>query len=194
MPDIWNVEWPNINANRKYPLAQDATLIDISGDFELPTDLIVDFVLPVRASTAPALDPTLFHVAQVGIFSAGVVISFAYDEEVFATVNIPTVGFAQYSTYVVTCSGAFSDSRGWVTIGNIVNTLLSAGAFTFDADGGRLHPMTIRPDLRAVTSLIVVDAAGESQPATGDIEFVAGTNCKLKVEKKEDFVAEGRLY
>ena len=196
MPDIWNVEWPNINANRKYPLAEDATMLDTTGDFELPNDLIVDFILPVHAAVTPDIDPTLFHVAQIGVFSAGVVISFAYNGEIFSTVNVPSSGFEKYSTYSVIGSGAFSDSRGWVTIGDLEDTMASAGAFTFNVNGGRMHPMTIRPDLRAVTSIVVVDAAGEARPVTGDIEFIAGVNFKFRVEKKEDFPSEypPRLY
>lgn len=192
MPEnaVWNVEWPNVNASRKYPLAIDASMTDVNGDFVLPNDLIVDFVLPVHTALDPEVDPTKFHVAQVGVFSAGVVISFGYDGEIFGTVNIPSSGFEKYSTYVVTGAGMMLDSRGWVTIGDLTDTLASAGAWTFDVDGGRLHPMTIRPDLRAVTSIVVVDAAGESTPVVGDIEFVAGNNFKFRVEKKEDFPDE----
>lgn len=192
MPEnaIWNVEWPNVNASRKYPLAQDATMLDMSGDFVLPNDLIVDFIMPVHASLDPDVDPTLFHVAQVGIFSAGIVLSFAYDGEIFGTVNVPLSGFTKYSTYVVTGTGMMLDSRGWVTIGDIVDTLSNAGAWSFNVDGGRIHPMCIRPDLRAVTSIVVVDAAGEARPVTGDIAFLAGTNFQFRVEKKEDFPGE----
>jgi len=192
MPEnaIWNVEWPNANASRKYPLAQDATMIDLSGDFVLPNDLIVDFIMPVHASLSPDVDPTLFHVAQIGVFSAGVVISFGYDGEIFATVNVPLAGFTKYSTYVVTGTGMMLDSRGWITVGDLTTTLSSAGAWSFDTDGGRIHPMCIRPDLRAVTSIVVIDAAGESRPVTGDIAFLAGSNFQFRVEKKEDFPGE----
>jgi hypothetical protein len=192
MPEnaLWNVEWPNVNASRKYPLAQNATMQDVSVDFVLPNDLIVDFILPVHASLDPDIDPTLFHVAQIGVFSAGVVISFGYDGEVFATVNVPSNGFSKYSTYVVTGTGQFLDSRGWVTIGGIEDTLRSAGAWSFNVAGGRIHPMCIRPDLRAVTSIVVIDSAGESRPVVGDIAFMAGSNFQFRVEKKEDYPDE----
>lgn len=189
-PGIWNVEWPNVNAGRKYPLALDATLKDATGTFSLPNELVVDFVLPVHISTVPTTDPTLFHISQLGVFSAGVVISFAYDGETFATVNVPTDGFVPYSTFPVIGTGAFFDSRGWVTVGQIGDTLNSPGAWTFDADGTRFLPVTIRPDIRAVTSLSVIDSGGVSTPISGDIAFFAGSNFKFTVELAEDFPLE----
>ena len=189
MADVatWNVEWPNVNASRKYPLAESATMQDTSGSFTLPNNLIVDFVLSVNVDKEPALDPALFHVGQVAVFSAGVVLGFAYNNEVFATVNVPVVDFTKYSTYRVSGVGLFPESSGFVTIGSLEETLRSGGAWTFDVDGGRLHPMTLRPGLRGVTSLVVVDAVGESAPMSGDIAFVAGPNFQFRVERKEDF-------
>ena len=53
---FWNVEWPNVNAQRKYPFSQEASLA--SDDFIIPNDLIVDLVLPVNTAGTPTLDPT----------------------------------------------------------------------------------------------------------------------------------------
>ena len=193
---IWNVEWPNVNSQRKFPLAQDATLVDASGSFELPADLIVDFVFPVHVATTPTVDPTLFHVSQVAIFGTGVILSFAYNGAVFSTVNIPTTGFEPYSTYPVLGADAFFDSRGWITIGKLENTLKSAGAFEFDLAGGRLLPTTIRPDIRSVTSITVSDVNGTGVPLTGDIALFAGDNFRFRVERKEDFPprTKDRIY
>ena len=187
---IWNVEWPNVNAQRKHPLAQDATLKDTTGTFEMPTDLIVDFVFPIHVATTPTIDPTLFHVSQVGIFGSGVVLSFAYNGETFATVSISSTGFVPYSTYPVIGANAFFDSRGWITIGKLENAFKSAGAFDFDLAGGRIHPGAIRPDIRAVTSITVADSNGTSDPITGDISLRSGTNFRFRVERKEDFPSE----
>lgn len=189
---LWNVEWPNVNASRKYPLSLDATLRDSSGSFQLPTDLVVDLVIPVHTSMTPAVDFTKFHVSQVGIFSAGVVISFAYDGTVFATVNVAESTFEPYSTYAINGTGEFSDSTGWVTIGGLEDTLKSAGAWSFDVNGARLHPTTIRPDIRNVTSLVVIDDTGESRALSGDIVLTAGNNFKLRVELKEDYADRTR--
>lgn len=176
--EIWNVEWPNCNSQRKYPFAQDASLL--SGDFRLPDDLIVDMVLPVNVSAAP--DPTLFHLKQVGVFGAGITVSFAYADSVFATLSIPASGFVPYTTYALQGTGPLYDSRGWVTIGNIAATMSFPGAYTFDGDTGRLLPTVIWPRMQAVASITIVNGQDVGTPLTGDITLEAGRNFRLRVD------------
>jgi len=176
--EIWNAEWPNVNAQRKYPFAQSASLI--SGDLELPDDLIVDFVLPVNVSAAP--DPTLFHLSQVGVFGGGVTISFAYDGAVFATVSVAANGFQPYTTLAVQGAAPFSDSKGWVTIGQLASTLSNPGSYNFDVSTGRLLPTVIRPRLRTVASMSIVNGTDVGPALTGDIALVAGRNFRLRVD------------
>ena len=176
--EIWNTEWPNVNAQRKYPFAQDASLI--AGDFELPDDLIVDFVLPVNVSAAP--DPALFHLKQVGVFGSGVTLSFAYNDYVFATVSLSVASFQPYSTYAVQGAGLFSDTKGWITIGQLDSILRTPGAYNFDVSTGRLLPTTIRPRLRTVSSMSIVNGTDVGPALTGDISLVAGRNFRLRVD------------
>jgi hypothetical protein len=176
--EIWNAEWPNVNAQRKYPFAQDATLT--VGDFVLPNDLVVDLVLPVNVSAAP--DPTLFHLKQLGVFSSGIVLSFAYNDSVFSTINIVTSGFTPYSTYAVQGSGVFFDSKGWVTIGQVSEVLKYPGAYTFSLQAGRLLPSVIRPRLRTISSLSIVNGSDVGPALTGDIALVAGRNFRFRVD------------
>lgn len=182
--EIWNAEWPNVNSQRKYPFAQDASLA--LGNFSLQNDLIVDFVLPVNVSAAP--DPTLFHLKQLGVFSAGVVLSFAYNEVIFATVNVSLNGFQPYSTYVIQGAGQFSDSKGWITIGDLEATMRYPGAYSFDVSSGRLLPSVIRPRLRTVSSLSIVNGEDVGTPLTGDIALVAGRNFRFRVDGNTIFM------
>jgi len=179
MPELWNVEWPNINTQRKYPLAEGTTPVD--GSFILPDDLIADLVFSVNVGLTPALDPSLFHIAQVGVFSGGVTISFAYNETIFATVSVPLATFSEYSVYQIVGTGEFFDTQGWVTIGQIDSIVKYPGAWTFTVDTGRLNPAVIRPNLRAVTSLSVETPDGQSAPFTGDIVLSAGSNIRFRV-------------
>jgi hypothetical protein len=176
--EIWNAEWPNVNSQRKYPFAQEASLT--VGDFRLPDDLVVDLVLPVNVSAAPT--PALFHLKQLGVFSSGIVLSFAYDETVFATVNVVTTGFVPYTTYPIYGSGAFADTKGWITIGQVASALEFPGAYSFTSESGRLLPTVIRPRLRTVSSLTVVNGEDVGQSLTGDISLVAGRNFRLRVD------------
>lgn len=176
--EIWNAEWPNINSQRKYPFAQNAALT--SGDFELPNDLIVDFVLPVNVSAAP--DPTAFHLKQLGVFGSGIILSFAYDGTVFSTVNVAAAGFIPYTTYPVLGVSPFADSKGWITIGQLSSILKHPGAYSFDVSTGRLLSSVIRPRLRTVASLSIVNGEDVGAPLTGDIVLVAGRNFRLRVD------------
>jgi hypothetical protein len=176
--EIWNVEWPNVNAQRKYPFAQSASLS--VGDFQLPNSLIVDFVLAVNVSAAP--DPGLFHLKQLGVFGSGIVMSFAYNDTVFATVNVVTSSFVPYNTVALQGTGAFADARGWVTIGQVSEVMQYPGAYTFPLDAGRLLPTVIRPRLSAVSSLSVVNGTDVSPALTGDIALIAGRNIRFRVD------------
>lgn len=177
--EIWNVEWPNVNSQRAFPLMEGQSLQD--GEFTLPNDLLVDLTLSVNISQTPVIDLSKFHLAQVGIFSSGVVLSFAYDGSVFATVNIPIISFAEYSSYVIQGIAPFFDSYGWVTIGKIATALKTPGAWNFTADTARLAPTTLRPSLRAFSSINVVNNTDRSPPLQGDVLFEAGRNFRFRV-------------
>lgn len=176
--EIWNAEWPNVNAQRKYPFAQDASLT--ADGFELHNDLIVDFVLPVNVTAAP--DPSLFHLKQLGVFGNGVTMTFAYDGTVFATLSVASADFQPYTTYALQGSGSFSDSKGWITIGQLAATLQNPGSYNFTSSTGRLLPTVIRPRLRTVASMAIVNGSDVGNPLTGDIALVAGRNFRLRVD------------
>lgn len=180
MSKVWNVEWPNVNTQRKYPFAEGQSLAD--GDFVLPDDLIVDMVLPVNIGMLPAIDPTLFHLVQLGVFSSGLTITLGYDGAIFSTVNIPKAGFTEYSTYAINGSSAFFDTRGWITIGQLDTIEQFAGVWNFTADTAKILPTIIRPNIRSVTSLQIVNGTDRSSPYTGDIILKAGSNMRLRVD------------
>lgn len=175
--EIWNVEWPNVNAQRKYPFSQSASLA--SGDFTLPDDLLVDFSLPVNVAVAS--NPTLFHLKQLSVFGTGVLFSFAYNNTVFATVSVSASGFTEYATYVIQGTGILSDSKGWLTIGSLATILKYPGSYVFTTTTGRLLPTVIKPRLATVSSLSVVNGESVSVPISGDISLIAGNNVRLRV-------------
>jgi hypothetical protein len=181
MPDrLWNIEWPNVNTQRKYPLMEGQSARD--GDFVLPDDLIVDLSLAVNIGLSPTLDPTLFHVSQVGVFSSGITISLAYNGVVFSTVSVPLAGFTEYSSYPVVGVVPFFDSRGWITIGKLSSVLKFPGAWNFTIDTARFVPSCIRPNLRSLTSVRVVNGTDYSEAMSGDITLVAGQNFRFRVD------------
>lgn len=183
----WNASWLTLNSQRRYPLAVDATAVDTTGSFTLPDDFLVELELPVHAGTD--VDPSRFFVRNVGAFASGysVVIGYQPIDTDLAAIDvasavIPTSGFSRNRVYMLGGIEPFDDSLGKVVVGNLdAVSMQPAGFWTFDLEGGRLDPDAIRLMLRGVSSLIVVDGTQNSVRLQGDVELIAGTNCRIDV-------------
>lgn len=180
---LWNIDWLNANSQRNFPLSDVATRKDASGDFTLPNDFLVDLVWPVQADVT--IDPSLFHVAAVGIFGGGVTLALGYNGTVIGNVSIPSAGFAPFNSYYIAGTGNFFDSVGKVVIGSLTAIMQNSGAYTFTLSGGRLEPSVIRPDLRGVSALYVKNIDEVSDAIQGDIILEAGTNFKVEMMPAE---------
>jgi len=180
---IWNIEWLNQNAQRGYPLSEEATRRDVSGTFVLPTDLIVDLVWPVQAASTIQTDR--FYVSSVAVFGTGITISLGYwpdtaiEGTAIGSVSVATATHQRNQSYFISGIGDFFDSIGKITIGDLANTLQTGGLFQFDLEGGRIEPTVVRPNLRGVSALILVNGQDRSDPIVGDVELVAGRNIRL---------------
>lgn len=185
MPEsIWNVEWPNVNSQRAYPLAESQDRK--SGGFQIPNDFIVDMVLPVNAGILPTLNVSGFHIAQIGVFGTGIVISIAYQGTIFSTINVPSDGFQDNSTFSILGVNPFFDTQGWITIGQLDTILNFPGAFNFTQDTAKILPTVIRPNLRSVVSISVQNGEDISSAITGDLILQAGQNIQLKLTTEGD--------
>jgi len=178
--NTWNAEWLNENTQRKYPLHEAASAKDTSGGFTLPDNFIVDMAIGVNATITT--NPELFYISQVGVFSGGITVSFAYNGVVFSTVNITVSTFTKYSTYRINGTGDYEAIRGWVTIGEIDEILKYGGAWSFDAAGAMLTLRAIVPDIKSIASITVVNGSEESTPLTGAITLRAGQNMTFAVD------------
>lgn len=176
---VWNVDWLNANSQRKYPLSEDATLVDTSNSFTLPNDFIVDMILPVHADNT--VDPTLFHVAAVSIFGTGVSLALGYNGTIIGSVAIDGGTFTPNQTYVINCTGLFYDTVGKIVIGSLNTVFQSAGAFSFTVAQARLVPTVVKPDIRGVNSIQVNSNGNLSAPLQDDFVFQAGTNMLINV-------------
>lgn len=176
---VWNVDWLNANSQRRYPLSEDATLVDTSRSFTIPNDFIVDMILPVHADDS--VDPTLFHVAAINIFGTGATVALGYNGTIIGSIAIDEASFTQNQTYVVNCTGLFFDSIGKIVIGSLDTVFQSAGAFAFGVADARLVPTVVKPDIRGVNEIYVSTNGVLSAPLSGDFVFEAGTNMLINV-------------
>lgn len=180
---IWNVEWLNQNSQRNYPISEGASRKDTTGTFELPLDLVVDLVWPVHASADIQTDR--FYIHSLTVFGESITITLGYhivgqpEGNPIGSVSVAQATHQVNQSYFISGIGDFFDSVGKITIGKLENTLSSGGLYSFDLDGARLEPTVIRPNLRGVSGVILVNGDDQSDTLFGDIEFVAGTNVRL---------------
>jgi len=183
MAEYWGIEWSNANSLRAYPLTDDASRTDTSGDFTLPDDFLVGIYLPVHAGLD--IQPALFFVRTVTVFGAGYTILIAYndgtdDPPIVATATIPKATHTEGKEYTLPGVGDFEESVGKIAIGRTESIdELPAGEYTFEFEAGKLDPDCIRPMLRGVSSLRIVNGSETSEKIFGDVELAAGNNIRL---------------
>lgn len=177
---VWMVDWLNANSQRKYPLHDEATGRDISGSFQLPDDLLVDCILPVHPD--PSVDPSKFHLHSVTVFSTGVTVGLGYDGTAIGSVTVDRATFARNKTAVFQCTGDFFDTVAKLVIGSLDSVLSYAGSFEFGLDGGRLSPTVVKPDIRGMNALYLLNGEELSDPIQDDIVFEAGRNALLVLD------------
>lgn len=188
MPSNWNLQWLNHNSQRSYPIVDWASGEDTSGSIKIPDSFILSFYLPVHAGLV--VQPEKFFIKALSIYPNGFSITIGYDNggtnPVVATVNIDANQHSEYTPYTVAGSGDFTDSIGHIVIGNLDEmNELPAGYYTFAPAATYLEIDTIRPMIRGISSLVIVNGTDRSDPIYGDVELVAGNNMRLVVNQVE---------
>lgn len=184
-PGIWNLGWLNANEQRNYPLSDDASCVDVTGAFTLPTSFLVALYVPVHAGLA--VDPVHFYVSRVTVLGTGYGVAISYDDgtaspPVAASAVIARSGLAEFAAFDLPGVGDFADTLGKLVIGSTVDVdLQPPGEYFFTPAGGLLDTDAIRPIIRGVSSISVVNGQDASPALRGDIRLVAGDNIALSV-------------
>jgi len=176
---MWNVDWLNGNAARKYPLHEGAELWDTTHSFRIPDDFLVDLIWPTHPDVL--IDPTKFHVAGIAIFGSGVVLTLGYNGTPIGSTIIATSGFVHNSTYLIQGTGEFFDSVGKVVIGSLDNLISNAGAFIFGPTDAPLETTTVKPALRNVAALYLQNGPEISDAIQGDVVLRSGRNMQIRI-------------
>lgn len=181
---LWNLEWLNHNSQRAYPLTEAATKLDTSGSFKIPDGLLLALYFPVHAGIA--VEPEKFYVKNVTVFATGVNVTIGYDDgstyPTVASAAVPLSGHTEYRSYALPGAGEFDDSVGKAVFGRPADLkALPPGSYDFDPAAGRLDVDCIRPMIRGVTSIVLVNSGERSDKLTGVVELNAGTNVRLSV-------------
>jgi hypothetical protein len=180
----WNLQWLNHNSQRSYPLTERATKTDTTGTITIPDSFLVGLYLPVHSGTA--ITPSNFFVKSLLIAPTGFNIVVGYSDGTTtvdaAAANIVRINYTPNKAYALGGVDSFADSVGQVVIGTLdeINKL-PYGLYTFDQAAGEIEADAIRPMIRGVTSLRVINGTETSQNIYGNVTLVAGNNMRLDV-------------
>jgi hypothetical protein len=177
--NVLDLQWLDANSSRAFPLFDLASRLDTTGLFTLPDDLIVD----AKISAPSSYGVTGWFVSQVTGYGSGLVITIAVTGEGnVATVTVPLVGFAMYSSYAVSALPGFPQVGGSLIIGSAGAVLASsASIYSFLQAATQLLPTVIYPTAGAVNSITIVDQFGNDTLLTGAVTLAAGSNGSLGV-------------
>lgn len=179
----FNLPWLNHNSQRAYPLFEGASHTDISDSFTVPDSMILALYFPVHAGLD--VEPDKFFLRSVGIFATGLSISIGYDDgsvtpPIVATTVIAFSTHTENDSYALPGVNDFDDSVGKIVIGDISDLrALPPGQYLFTPAAGMLDTDVIRPIIRGVSAIVLVNNGERSVPLTGDIEIVAGNRVRL---------------
>ena len=180
----WNLQWLNHNSQRSYPITERASKVDTTDTIRLPDSFIVGLYFPVHAALNVQLDQ--FFIQTILISPTGYSIGVGYYDAVedtnvlVGTANIAAATHTVNMSYALGGVDDFADSIGHVVIGKLdeINSL-PPGLYTFNFAAAEIEPDAIRPMIRGISSLRVINGQESSPLIYGDVELVAGTNYRL---------------
>lgn len=181
----WNPQWLNQNSQRSYPLTDWATgVCPADPAIVIPNDFILAFYFPVHAGLD--VEPDRFFLSRLGISPTGYTVEISYDDgtatpPVVGSVGITRDAHTEAWCYAVAGVNDFDDSVGKIVIGRLASIdRLPPGNYQFDRAAAALETDCIRPIIRGISSITVVNGQERSERLYGHIEFVAGENIRLR--------------
>lgn len=190
----WNLQWLNHNSQRSYPIVDWASSEDETGTIKIPDNFILALDFPVHAGLA--VEPEKFYIQTLGIYPTGYSIVIGYDDgspapPVVANVNIAKVGHRENRSYALAGADDFDDSVGKIVIGKLDDIdNLPVGVYKFEPEATTLETDAIRPMIRGISSLVVVNGSDRSNRIYGDVELVAGDNMRIVANLIEGFAPQ----
>ena len=189
--NTWQLQWLNGNSVRSYPIVDWGTKRDITDSVQLPDSFLVALYFPVHA--ALAVEPDKFYVQSLGVYATGYTVTLGYDggdsdsRPAVAVVNIAKDLHTENLSYAVSGRAEYADSVGQVVIGKLDEIeQLPPGFYSFLPEATTLEADCIRPLIRGISSIIVVNGSARSERLYGDIELIAGTNFRISVQSGGD--------
>lgn len=145
---MYNMEWLNINGNRRYPFREDSTMFDSSRRYELPNSIFVDALIGV-----PVDFQYNFYVSRIQHSPVLLSITISTQEGIEALVGTIQNPDIEQSNIVLNLDGKekFLGAYGRLIIGALNN--LPEGDFEYLQQDLALEPCRIIKTSLGVTSL-----------------------------------------
>jgi hypothetical protein len=180
----WNLQWLNHNSQRSYPLTERTSKVDTTDTIRIPDSFIVGLYLPIHAGLSVQTDQ--FFVNTLLISPTGYAVGIGYfdpttqQSTLVASATVAKATHAANNTYALGGINDFADTIGQIVIGRLdeIDTL-PPGLYTFSRNAAELETDTIRPMIRGVSAIRVINNQEISPDLYGDIELVAGTNFRI---------------
>lgn len=190
------LEWLNANANRSYPIKEDASMVDISGNFKIPDSLIVDAIINVPRSLSSAV----FFISSITLStqSAAIDISYRLTENTPPVLcghavahNVPLGGGDaeddyRYCPFVSPAASTGDIISGIITVGPIMDALQNGtGKFDFMYYATPLEIHCIYVSTPAVQSVSIWSGSESLQTFSDKLKIKAGQGMRITVESDQ---------
>jgi hypothetical protein len=188
----WNLQWLNHNSQRSYPLTERATKTDITETITIPDSFIVGMYFPIHSGNT--FTPSGFYVSSLLLSSTGfnIVIGYTDGSSIITDVASANIARANYSpnrAYALAGINSFYESVGYIVLGNLDEIdKQPPGLYNFEFADAEIEPDAIRPILRGVSSLRVVNNNETSARIYGNVALIAGANIRITTSEVNDAV------
>lgn len=182
----FNLELANHNARRSYPLSSDAKAKDVTGSFELPQSFLCGMSLAVPSSLE--FEPGHYYLSEVAASGTGWTLTFSHQNGgspvPVAVAAVPASLATKLAQFTIVGLPPFEDVYGTLMIWDATEIKQQpAGAWAFGLAEGGLDPFAVRPQLRSLQRIVVVNGSQRSDPIVGPVEFYPDRNMSLSVER-----------
>ena len=173
-----NLEFYNRNSLIAFPFKENSSRLSTNGVMAIPNSTLVDFVLVVPESKAS----NTIYLNRLSLF--GQLLTLEFTDDAGKSVTLIAINISihvPYTGYYLNGIGEYTSAQGKIVLGNLTDIVaFPNGVYEFDQTATTLEITCLRPDIRGLNGLILVNGDVESDAIYGDIQFVAGSNFKLE--------------
>jgi len=170
---VRHLEWLNLNSQRSYPIKEDTTRTDDTGNFVIPNGLLVDAVVAVDTGDIETL-----YIKQLTILPDTLtLVLYSQDNTLVGSSIVDRSTHQANDYYVLQGFGEFTTLRGKLVIGEIPDVV---GAYSFSQSATELESKVLIPNLRGVSSLGIYSTSPDiPAPLRGHVKLSEGFNIRL---------------